>query len=589
MSAKLKPINVGEVRGDFWVADYQRGYRWSDEVVQLLEDLDSFPVKEEAQYCLQPVVVKRIQKDGNEMLELVDGQQRLTTVFLILKWIAANCIPVAKPQFSITYETREDSKKFLSAIETIPDDYKTKNIDEIFIRGAYRRISSWFSGKDNQLQAAIDIIAKFNKQVKVIWYEPDGEDSVDLFTRLNIGRIRLTNAELVKALFLERDPKRQISEDRQIEIATYWDMFEHELHDERLWCFLTNKTDEDYPTRFELILDLFIEKPDNEKDNFYTFIEFSKRMDSWSEKDAPKKSRELWDDIVSFYEKLKELYAQSKYYHWIGYLIAEQVVSWKDILADECSKTKEAFDDSLVLRVAQSIDTSNKDLYGSPKGYADLSYEDSFDQKVMKRILLLFNVETARRGNDALKRFPFYLYKNRVWSLEHIHAQQSDELKNTEQRIEWLRAHYSSMIRNGVHLATDLEAQLAEAVQSQNVSKELFRTLSDAILALFCVDDASYMHTVYNMALLDRDINAALSNSTFDVKRDIILEKMESGAFVPECTLHVFMKTYSRSSSSVVSCRWEAHDRSAYAKAINAVLGVYFSRTEGNKEGVPNV
>lgn len=207
MSAKLKPINVGEVRGDFWVADYQRGYRWSDEVVQLLEDLDSFPVKEEAQYCLQPVVVKRIQKDGNEMLELVDGQQRLTTVFLILKWIAANCIPVAKPQFSITYETREDSKKFLSAIETIPDDYKTKNIDEIFIRGAYRRISSWFSGKDNQLQAAIDIIAKFNKQVKVIWYEPDGEDSVDLFTRLNIGRIRLTNAELVKAYSLNEIPR----------------------------------------------------------------------------------------------------------------------------------------------------------------------------------------------------------------------------------------------------------------------------------------------------------------------------------------------------------------------------------------------
>lgn len=590
MSHKHKSIdvvNIGDIRGDFWVADYQRGYRWSEEVARLLEDLASLRVDEKEKFCLQPVVVKRIERAGKHLLELVDGQQRVTTVYLILKWISVNCIPAAKPAFSIAYETRPDSQAFLSNIENKDERYETQDIDEIFLLKAYRNIGFWFETQGNQLQSAIDLLSKLNKQVSVIWYEPEDEDAVDLFTRLNIGRIRLTNAELVKALFLERDCRKKISNDRQIEIATYWDMFEQELRDDRFWAFLTNKTSDDYPTRFELILDLYVKKPAKERDVFWTFFQFSKMMDAWSDAEAPDEIRKLWDGIVTFYGKLKALYAQPDYYHWIGYLIAEGAADWADVLAEEERLPKNDFCRSLRRRIARSIDT--KALYGTAKNYSELSYENGVDQGLIKRLLLLFNVETIRRGNDRLKRFPFYLYKNKTWSLEHIHAQQSDDLRNTEQRLEWLRAHRASLVRNGLTLNDDMQKELEVALQTGDVSKERFRVLSETIFGLFKVDDNEYMHSIYNMALLDVGVNAALSNCTFDVKREIVLEKMDNGEFIPECTMRVFMKIYSRSSADVVSCRWEAHDRAAYAKAINSMLGDYFDLTEENKEGVPNV
>ena len=79
----------------FYIPDYQRGYRWtSTQVIQLLEDVWNFaqnpPAKKNNNsnpfYCLQPIVVKNIERDGETVWEVIDGQQRLTTIILILHY-----------------------------------------------------------------------------------------------------------------------------------------------------------------------------------------------------------------------------------------------------------------------------------------------------------------------------------------------------------------------------------------------------------------------------------------------------------------------------------------------------------------------
>ncbi len=70
---------------NFLIPNYQRGYRWSDrEVGILLEDIWDFANTEQKDsfYCLQPIVVKQNGKQYN----VIDGQQRLTTIFLIVKF-----------------------------------------------------------------------------------------------------------------------------------------------------------------------------------------------------------------------------------------------------------------------------------------------------------------------------------------------------------------------------------------------------------------------------------------------------------------------------------------------------------------------
>ncbi len=78
----------------FVIPSFQRGYRWEEkQVTDLLEDIKQFAnddnVKSDS-YFLQPVVVKATKykmADGQELdaYEVLDGQQRLTTMLLLLK------------------------------------------------------------------------------------------------------------------------------------------------------------------------------------------------------------------------------------------------------------------------------------------------------------------------------------------------------------------------------------------------------------------------------------------------------------------------------------------------------------------------
>ena len=78
----------------FFIPDYQRGYRWSaKQVTELLEDIDAFEPNNSASiYCIQPLVVKNqnassVDDGKNAVWEVIDGQQRLTTIHIQLNAI----------------------------------------------------------------------------------------------------------------------------------------------------------------------------------------------------------------------------------------------------------------------------------------------------------------------------------------------------------------------------------------------------------------------------------------------------------------------------------------------------------------------
>ena len=273
---------VSEITGNFIIEAYQRGYRWGkDEVVRLLEDINEIP--DGQKYCLQPIVVKNV----NGVYELIDGQQRLTTLYLIMKYLNA----YVDINYCIEYTTRKSenghkgSRELLETINTIDLDSTSYNIDELFIKKSYGLVKTWFNGEKSKM---MNFANKLQKYVTIIWYEvDDDEDSVSIFTRLNIGKISLTNAELVKALFLSRGKKDSngryagnpygIEEKKQHEIALGWDSMEKDLHDEKFWTFITNKKAGKYPIRMELLFDMIEMKPSDESD-FYTFNSFYKRF-----------------------------------------------------------------------------------------------------------------------------------------------------------------------------------------------------------------------------------------------------------------------------------------------------------------------
>ena len=98
------------------IPHYQRGFRWGPrQVEQLLEDIHDFTRREHPQpedfYCLQPLVL-RPTEDG--AYEVVDGQQRLTTLLLILRHFNDRAGKKYQlPVYALKYATRTDLLPFL--------------------------------------------------------------------------------------------------------------------------------------------------------------------------------------------------------------------------------------------------------------------------------------------------------------------------------------------------------------------------------------------------------------------------------------------------------------------------------------------
>ena len=397
----------------------------------------------------------------------------------------------------------------------------------------------------------------FNRKIRVIWYEVDNEaDSVSLFTRLNIGRIPLRNSELVKALFLSRNSG--VDKTKQIEISTQWDEIEKELQNDSLWYFITNKNPKAYPTRIELIFDLIADKKTDEREKFFTFFYFDIKI-----KSANNKS-EIWTEILRYFQQLKEWYENVELYHKVGYLIASDSKSMAVLIKSSEKVTKTIFQKSLDNFIAESINFK--------KDYSELTYNS--DDNSIEKLLLLFNVETIRRKSETSMRFPFDKHKTENWSIEHIHAQQSEGLNTNTQWSEWLNLHKMSLINIDKNENYELIEEIREVLK-EKVTREQFSYLYDKVIkALSCDDSIEYTHQLSNLALLSQWGNSALSNSTFDVKRNKILEMDKESDYIPESTRRVFLKYYTPSQSNQLHF-WGKADRDGYIAAINRVLENY--------------
>ena len=546
---------VSSIKGEFYIPSYQRGYRWGEnEVIRLLDDVYTNGKKN---YCLQPIVVRK----KGDAYELVDGQQRFTTLYLIYKYMHdANPFFFSEPAFSLTYETREASADFLKNLDL---SKRNDNIDFWFIANAYETIKTWFE-EDLQIRV-MRIFEYFKEQVNVIWYEVDeSEDAISLFTRLNIGKIPLTNAELVKAMFLTAYGS-DAAEKRQDEFSLQWDNMEKELHNDKLWYFLTNKTNTNYQTRIDLVLDLISGKQSTDREKYYSFFKIDAMKHTTS-------LDEVWRKILQTFLVLKDWFENHELYHKIGYLIAtaSDSLSLSDIFELSENKTKSEFRAALDEEIKKSIHISGN--------YAELSYDKPTDYKRISTLLLLFNVESVRLNGEQSQWFPFDKFKfdkssNISWSLEHIHAQQSEGMKTQEKWKEWLDLHIDSV--KTVSKNQDLIDRMTEAKLKATLSRAEFEVLQQEVIDILSLkENVDYLHTIGNLALLNTRDNAALNNSTFDVKRNQIVEMDKNGAFIPFCTKNVFLKYYTPSEKNQLHF-WGQADRVAYIKAINEKLEKY--------------
>lgn len=563
----------------FYIPSYQRGYRWTEQqVLDLLNDILEFRNKKSGFYCLQPVVVKKL---SNGYWELLDGQQRLTTLFIILKYFEGILSDdyFIEEIYSISYQTREtkenNSKDFLESINKIDSVCET-NIDYFHMSKAHLTIKEWFKEKitnreitksqfldlliTSEVKEEGSILIDGAKNVRVIWYEVEdnNQNEIDIFTRINMGKIPLTNAELIKALLLKSDDK--FKDNSKFEIATEWDLIEYSLQNDEFWYFLNS--DDDKSTRIEFIFEFIIDKYIKEYeitnlnksiDSYYTFHVFNEVLTT------NKKDRDaIWKDVKSYFRTFNEWFENRELFHKIGFLISEN----KSIIQTLIDKSKNSSKSEFKSFLDQKIKEKLKKEYGK-KNIDELEFENS--KEAIKQTLLLFNIQTLLNNEKSNMRFQFDRFKKENWDIEHIRSQNDKKPIKKADKKDWL---------------DDMESLNLEALI--NIDKEdiiedkqndVFNTLYENIEEMFGENKVFDKASISNLALLDAGTNRSYKNAFFPIKRNIILQNDMNGIFIPICTRNAFVKYYTKNIQDIRT--WKEEDAEDYLNAIKITLKNY--------------
>ena len=613
----------------FRVPRYQRGYRWDkQQITELLDDILEYSqniCKKSMNigkfYCLQPIVVRSAnwkEKRNNEAeievsgWDIIDGQQRLTTLFVILSYLdefrITNYDGISN-KYSITFETRDECIEFIGN-NGFKQGINENNIDFYHISKCYQFVDDWFKDKLIKRLEILKTILDNENNISVIWYEiKDDSDPIDIFTRLNIGKIPLTDAELIKALILQGDKypenEQRYVKQRLDEIAAEWDEMEKTFKDEKFWYFLTN--DDKSVRGIEFIFNLLanewneeiVKNDKNGKINieskrfayivFNKYIEHKRKefLDKYPDKDKKidyiEPINDIWKDIKELFCIFAEWYSNHTLYHYIGFLLTVNNKDIKDLIHLSKKTDKSIFVNELRRKIGIEINYKVK-KNGNSNEYKNLSdYAYNEDNNIIINILLLFNIETIIKSfKKENYRFPFHLYKKeKIYSIEHIHPQNPEDISDDEIRAKkWIKGHEISLSK--LNLDGDDKEQRNQFINEikellKNYNKTGFHTLINKIFNFYDSKVSikeTEVHSLYNLTLVDKDTNSALNNSFFDVKREI-LKANERGRYIPICTIRVFEKYYSDAPDEMIF--WNDADRIAYFKAIENVCKFFIN------------
>lgn len=518
----------------FYIPSYQRGYRWHSEMVQTL--LDDIIACKDNLYCIQPIVVKKMQNTDNTYI-VADGQQRLTTLYIIYHTLGIE-IP-----FKFKYETRGEFTGNLLNNKMFEEAMSQQSVDCYFIYNTYEIVKKHSNN---------DILKNKLKKVYCIWYplsEGSDNEAQVYFDRLNFGKIKLEDAELVKSLFLldhSNNTQISISESYKNQIAIEWDIIERKLHNSKFWGFINSINTIKkgvYPVRMGLLLDLYSGVIYDDKHSYSTFLKIEKDLESGVN------IKSVWEKINQIFEVLCEWYEDDYLFHYVGFLMSQrnsQSNLLKELLKEwNSSESRDDFKSKLIEKITDVYVNRKESKYqlhiadnafikaykdNIEKGYvsegdlielfkdkyslSELQYGGS-NNYLIQDILLLFNILEMKPNNNNenwKSRFRFDLYKQQkekkqVWSLEHIYAQN----------------------------------------KSSN-------------------DNLDPIHTIDNMSLLTVGDNASNSDDTFLNKKDNIRALDMQGSFIPQATKNVFLKYYTLSISHEENdfSEWTVDDRKHY-------------------------
>ena len=640
----------------FFIPSYQRGYRWTEKQVgDLLRDLLCFAndyanegqdKKQDQFYCLQPIIARPITdehrlrsifgNDYNEQIaehgvwEIIDGQQRLTTIYLLYKYLLDQKgwdekklkeEEDGKELYHISYATREGSAAFLESLtekkinEGLEEESK-QNVDFFHMANAFKYIGEWIMtdgkaiNKRYQLGGSLDNIrTSFFKllngmtdtkggSVQVLWYEiAEEKEKSDIkeFQKINTGKIRLTDAELIKGLFLLRrnftDGDKYI---KTTEMDLEWEFIENTLHANNFWYFLQKKGS-DMPNRIDLLFNLIYKKQmlkdvaeeewedklkeideklqDTRQSEIFRF--YYNRFEGKLGEELQHEVAEAWREVMELFRTLDDWFCSPTTYNYIGLLSqCGEDLCRLVLFFDQMSETacREEFVDYLKSRISYhlrgvKVDTEKRRILNEYKEHDNIY-----------KILLTLNIHLLNEQNRLLAsesdvyKFPFDVLSAQNWDIEHVDSFHTNALKRDADKEEWIR---TAMDDRSEELSDEEKALVTQKLEEKGLDEaiNILKKNAQEVEA-----DAEIKNSIGNLTLLDAETNRSYGNSLFCTKRRIIIERIKQGVFVPVATQYIFAKFFDKKGTN--RSLWTQEDMEAYHQYVYDIITNYLSEKE---------
>lgn len=574
----------------FLIPSYQRGYKWrSRDVEYLLNDLLEYQGET---YYMQPLVVA--EKDGKYIV--VDGQQRLTTFYLIWRQMSKlgyfSEHPFEETEcFSLEYEKRHASTEYLAkycnndfAEKTLPPDVRNFKIAEKAVKDIVGKLDK------NQIEHLED---NFFGKATFLWYQLDDPDEgPKTFERLNGKRIALTDVELCKVFLLS---DTCTSTTQRNERASAWQNMEYRLQDNRFFSFMSKDYDESHDqSRMGYVLDVALSSIKKENSEYLDYPIYSRL------KTDTIKGKNVWRALVQTFHRMEQMFDNPLYYNLVGFLIVGANIKLREILEDVSSP---GFGTKLVNRINTWVE------HGTP--ITDLTYNDSktYSALMLFNILCDLIVKDSKCGKIEDRfgfhhRFRFDFLQSEGFDKEHVHATNSRKPQSAIEWQQWVKnikeylppKQYNQIqeknrttIESVLNIFLIQEPDEEDADYKERITKAITKEMpSSTFSEIF--DEVAHIvnegddgddkqNSIGNMALLNASINRdqAYAASPFAVKRAIIHQRVQNGKFVPKGTQLMFDKSFREIPDEMY--HWAKNNYASGAESDEKSFIEFFSET----------
>lgn len=575
MANKTDKLVVSDIHNTLYIIPYyQRGYRWTGKnVKQLLTDLFLFAhvgYTYDSEYCLQPVVLQEIPnegytdilKDEESVVRVVDGQQRLTTISIILWKLKMD----PKPTWDIYYDSE---KKRLSDI--LNEKFTRNSINDYFREEVSDAIDEWFLEYNSKYKEPYvkDLLTELflskRKRIAFLKYDIDTQDFGELdhqgheaFRRLNDGKTPLTSSELIRALYMVQSSG--LSVQQQMEISKEWEIIENNLRDNQFWLMFNAHGLEDTPTRIDLLFALVLGV--NLRDaKANPRIVFNKLED-----DNEQNLETVWDNVLHTFWWMQSCYSDIELCNFLSWIKAFTDISASTIYSYWQSYPVHKEFKDCIIKVIQETKFSGINLQSLD------CVDYSWDKGELRKLFVLLNVLDS---NKSKERFRFDLFNDsKGWDIEHIDSQTPNNFKQDKNKKEWLSSAWKELSKEQrcLFIQNFSPNERIDDFDITGVELDQFESYAEYIVQL--TKDSGNMipegktNKLGNLALLNLSINRSYKNDIFPLKRKAIIKHVNDGKeFIPPCTVKAFTKFYTESASKITL--WQDADYDGYYEVMN--------------------